>query len=99
VPELAEPRRVSWPTLAMLAGTLVGGWALIGVPLDVSRSFGTVIGADRLWVALAFVLAQLVYVASAVETTGSALAGGEGGRRRCSPPGCASSSGRATTPR
>jgi hypothetical protein len=95
VPELAEPRRVSWPTLAMLAGTLAGGWALIGVLLDVSRSFDTVIGADRLWVALAFVLAQLVYVASAVETTGSALAGG----RRCSPPGCASSSGRATTPR
>ena len=71
LPELAEPRRVSWPTLVMVIGTLIGGWALIGVLIDVSKSFDTVIGARWLWVAVAFVLAQLAYVASAVECVGS----------------------------
>ena len=27
LPELVEPRRVSWPTLIMIIGTLIGGWA------------------------------------------------------------------------
>ncbi len=71
VPKLAEPRRVSWPTLIMIVGTLIGGWALIGVLIDVSKSFDTVIGANWLWVVMAFILAQLAYVASAVETIGS----------------------------
>ena len=71
VPQLAEPRRVSWPTLIMIIGSLIGGWALIGVLIDVSQSFDTVIGADWLWVVMAFVLAQLAYVASAVEGIGS----------------------------
>lgn len=71
VPQLVEPRRVSWPTLVMVIGTLIGGWALIGVLLDVSKSFDTVIGAEWLWVVMAFVLAQLTYVASAVESIGS----------------------------
>jgi len=70
-PKLVEPRRVSWPTLIMMVGTLIGGWALIGVLIDVSKSFDTVIGANWLWVILTFVLAQLVYVASAVEGIGS----------------------------
>jgi uncharacterized protein (TIRG00374 family) len=71
LPELAQPRRVSWPTLILVIGTLIGGWALIGVLIDVSKSFDTVIGADWLWVIMALVLAQLAYVASAVETLGS----------------------------
>ncbi len=71
VPKLVEPRRVSWPTLIMMIGTLIGGWALIGVLIDVSKSFDTVIGADWLWVIMALVLAQLAYVASAVEGIGS----------------------------
>ncbi|HEX6449672.1 MAG TPA: lysylphosphatidylglycerol synthase transmembrane domain-containing protein [Trebonia sp.] len=71
VPKLVEPRRVSWPTLVMIIGTLIGGWALIGVLLDVSKSFDTVVGAEWLWVIMAFVLAQLTYVASAVESIGS----------------------------
>jgi uncharacterized membrane protein YbhN (UPF0104 family) len=71
VPALVEPRRVSWPTLIMVIGTLIGGWALIGVLIDVSKSFDTVIGANWLWVALALILAQLAYVASAVEAVGS----------------------------
>jgi uncharacterized membrane protein YbhN (UPF0104 family) len=71
LPQLAEPRRVSWPTLIMIIGTLIGGWALIGVLIDVAASFDTVIGADWLWVVMALVLAQLAYVASAVESLGS----------------------------
>ena len=67
-----EPRRVSWPTLQiMVIGTLIGGWALIGVLLSISKSFDTVIGASWLWVIMAFLLAQLAYVASAVESIGS----------------------------
>ena len=71
LPTLVEPRRISWPTLIMVIGTLIGGWALIGVLLDVSKSFDTVIGASWLWVIMAFVLAQLAYVASAIESIGS----------------------------
>ncbi len=71
MPKLVEPRRVSWPTLVMVVGTLIGGWALIGVLLDVSKSFDTVIGASWLWVIVAFVLAQLAFAASAVEAVGS----------------------------
>jgi glycosyltransferase 2 family protein len=71
LPKLVEPRRVSWPTLIMIIGTMIGGWALIGVLIDVSKSFDTVIGAEWLWVIMAFVLAQLAYVASGVETVGS----------------------------
>ncbi len=71
LPKLVEPRRVSWPTLIMMVGTLIGGWALIGVLIDVSKSFDTVIGADWLWVVMTLVLAQLAYVASAVEGIGS----------------------------
>jgi uncharacterized protein (TIRG00374 family) len=71
VPKLVEPRRVSWPTLIMVIGTMIGGWALIGVLIDVSQSFDTVIGADWLWVVVAFVLSQSAFVASAVEDLGS----------------------------
>jgi glycosyltransferase 2 family protein len=71
LPALVEPRRVSWPTLIMIIGTLIGGWALIGVLIDVSKSFDTVLGAEWLWVIMALVLAQLAYVASGVEGIGS----------------------------
>ena len=71
LPKLVEPRRVSWPTLIMIIGTMIGGWALIGVLIDVSASFDTVIGAEWLWVIMALVLAQLAYVASGLEGVGS----------------------------
>jgi uncharacterized membrane protein YbhN (UPF0104 family) len=71
VPKLVEPRRVSWPTLIMVIGTMIGGWALIGVLIDVSQSFDTVIGADWLWVVVAFLLAQSAFVASSIEDLGS----------------------------
>jgi len=71
VPKLAEPRRISWPNLILIVGTLIGGWALIGVLIDVTKSFDTIIGADWLWVVAAFILAQLAFAGSAVEDLGS----------------------------
>jgi hypothetical protein len=71
VPKLAEPHRVSWPNLIMMAGLLIGGWALVGVLLNVSKSFDTIIGADWLWVIIAFVLAQLAYLGLGLQNVGS----------------------------
>ncbi len=71
MPELVEPRRISWVTLALVIGTLIGGWALIGVLIDVTKSWSTIAGADWAWVALVFVLAQAAYPAIAVTTVGS----------------------------
>ena len=55
----------------MVLGTLIGGWALIGVLTDVSQSWSTIQGADWDWVAATFVLAQSCYPAIAVTTVGS----------------------------
>ncbi len=71
VPKLIEPRRVSWVTLAMALGTLIGGWALIGVLINVTKSWSTITGADWAWVAAVFVLAQAAYPAIAITTVGS----------------------------
>jgi uncharacterized membrane protein YbhN (UPF0104 family) len=71
VPKLIEPRRVSWVTLALVVGTLIGGWALIGVLINVTKSWSTITGAAWGWVVLVFVLAQAAYPAIAVTTVGS----------------------------
>jgi uncharacterized membrane protein YbhN (UPF0104 family)/uncharacterized membrane protein YhaH (DUF805 family) len=71
VPKLIEPRRISWVTLAMVVGTLVGGWALIGVLVNVGKSWDTIEGANWAWVALVFVFAQAAYPAIAITTVGS----------------------------
>jgi uncharacterized membrane protein YbhN (UPF0104 family) len=71
VPKLIEPRRVSWVNLALVAGTLIGGWALIGVLINVTKSWSTITGAAWGWVAVTFVLAQAAYPAIAVTTVGS----------------------------
>ena len=71
VPKLAEPRRISWANLILIIGTMIGGWALIGVLIDVTQSFDTIIGADWLWVIGAFILAQLAFAGSALEDLGS----------------------------
>jgi len=71
VPKLIEPRRISWVDLALVVGTLIGGWALIGVLVNVTKSWSTITGADWGWVAAAFVLAQAVYPALAMTTVGS----------------------------
>src|SRR5664280_2199426 len=71
VPKLMEPRRISWVDLALILGTLIGGWALIGVLVNVTKSWSTITGAKWGWVAAAFVLAQAAYPALAVTTVGS----------------------------
>jgi uncharacterized membrane protein YbhN (UPF0104 family) len=71
VPKLIEPRRISWVNLLMVFGTLIGGWALIGVLTNVTQSWSTIQGADWAWVAVVFVLAQSAYPAIAMTTVGS----------------------------
>lgn len=71
VPKLQEPRRISWVDLALVVGTLIGGWALIGVLVNVTKSWSTITGAKWGWVAATFVLAQAVYPALALTTVGS----------------------------
>ncbi len=71
VPKLVEPRRISWVNLALVAGTLIGGWALIGVLINVGKSWSTITGADWGWVVATFVLAQAAYPAIALTTVGS----------------------------
>ncbi len=71
VPKLIEPRRISWVNLVLVFGTLIGGWALIGVLVNVTHSWSTITGARWGWVAAVFVLAQAVYPALAVTTVGS----------------------------
>jgi uncharacterized protein (TIRG00374 family) len=71
VPKLIEPRRVSWVNLALVAGTLIGGWALIGVLVNVGNSWSTITGARWGWVVATFVLAQAAYPAIATTTVGS----------------------------
>ncbi len=71
VPKLIEPRRISWVTLLLVLGTLIGGWALIGVLINVTKSWSTITGAAWGWVAVVFVLAQAAYPAIAITTVGS----------------------------
>jgi uncharacterized membrane protein YbhN (UPF0104 family) len=71
VPELAEARRISWVTLLLILGTIIGGWALVGVLIDVANSFDTITGADWGWVVATALFAFCTYPASAVEVLGS----------------------------
>jgi uncharacterized membrane protein YbhN (UPF0104 family) len=71
VPKLIEPRRVSWVSLLLVIGTVIGGWALIGVLINVTKSWSTITGAKWGWVVLVFVLAQAAYPAIAITTVGS----------------------------
>jgi uncharacterized membrane protein YbhN (UPF0104 family) len=71
VPKLVEPRRMSIANLVLAIGTVIGGWALIGVLIDVTNSFDTIIGADWIWVAAVFLLGNAAFVGTAVEDLGS----------------------------
>ena len=71
VPKLVDPRRISVANLVLVIGTMIGGWALIGVLIDVTNSFDTIIGADWIWVAAVFLLANAAFVGTAVEDMGS----------------------------
>jgi len=72
-PELYEPRRISWGTIFMTLGSLIGGWALLAVFVHVASSFSTLKSAAWGWVALTFVFAQLCTVAVAGTTLGSVV--------------------------
>jgi uncharacterized protein (TIRG00374 family) len=73
VPELVDARRVSPTSFIIAIGTLIGGWALIGVLLNVAASFSTIKDASWPWVAATFVVAQLITVGTAMTTIGSVL--------------------------
>jgi glycosyltransferase 2 family protein len=73
VPKLVEAKRISWPNLLMVVGSLVGLWLIIGVLTDVSGSLSVIRGASWGWVAAAFVLAQLPVVTGAWALTGAVL--------------------------
>ena len=70
-PKLIEAKRIGWGTLLMVVGSLIGGWALLGVLVHVTQSWSTIKGANWVWVAVVFVLAQSAYPAIAVTTMGS----------------------------
>ena len=71
LPKLAEAKRVSWGTVVMTIGTLIGGWALILVLIQVGQSFDTIKGAAWGWVAATAVLAQLAYPSTAISEIGT----------------------------
>ena len=65
VPELAEPKRISWVNLVFGVGMLIGIWLIVGELASLSGSLDVITGARWGWVAAAFVLAQLPVVAGA----------------------------------
>jgi len=71
VPKLAELHRVSWTNLILAVGTLIGGWALIGVFLHVAQAWSTIANGDLAWVIATAVVAQLAYLGSGLSTMGS----------------------------
>jgi uncharacterized membrane protein YbhN (UPF0104 family) len=70
-PKLAQLKRVSGATLVLGIGSLVGGWALIGVFLNVASSFSTLRGANWAWVVLTFLLSLFTFAALGVADLGS----------------------------
>ena len=73
VPKLVEPKRISWPNLLMVVGSLVGLWLIIGVLTEASGSLSVIRDASWGWVAAAFVLAQLPPVTGAWALTGAVI--------------------------
>jgi len=73
VPKLVEAKRISWPNLLMVVGSLVGLWLIIGVLTEASGSLSIIRGASWGWVAAAFVLAQLPVVTGAWALTGAVM--------------------------
>ena len=73
VPKLVEAKRISWPNLLMVVGSLVGLWLIIGVLTEASGALSVIRGASWGWVAAAFVLAQLPVVTGAWALTGAVM--------------------------
>ena len=71
VPELVEPRRMSWNQVLVAVGTLIGGWALILVLINASHSISTIGHADWGWVIVTALLCGASYFGSALSDVGS----------------------------
>lgn len=71
VPELAEPRRMSWNQVLVAAGTLIGGWALILTLISAAHSIDTIRSAEWGWVAATFILCSASYFGTAWADLGS----------------------------
>jgi glycosyltransferase 2 family protein len=71
VPELAEPRRMSWNQVLVAAGTLIGGWALILTLISAAHSIDTIRSAEWGWVAATFILCTASYFGTAWADLGS----------------------------
>src|SRR5262249_60410137 len=71
VPELAEPRRMSWNQVLVAAGTLIGGWALILTLINAAHSINTIRSADWAWVVATFILCASGYFGTACSDLGS----------------------------
>jgi hypothetical protein len=116
VPELAEPRRMSWSQVLVAVGTLIGGWALILTLINAAHSIDTIRNAQWGWVTATAILCAASYFGTACADLGSVPGSLPFGRalglevstpsppwpaatRPWSPPTCAFSSSRATTPR
>ncbi len=70
-PELAKLTRVSITTIVLILGTLIGGWALIAVFINVANTFSTIRGANLLWVSVVAILSACCYPMSAMSCEGS----------------------------
>jgi undecaprenyl-diphosphatase len=71
VPELIEPRRLSWNQVLVAVGSLVGGWALILVLINASHSINTIKSAQWGWVVAAALLCATSYLGGATSNRGS----------------------------
>jgi glycosyltransferase 2 family protein len=71
VPELIEPRRLSWNQVLVALGSLVGGWALILVLINASHSISTIKSAQWGWVAATALLCASAYLGGATSNRGS----------------------------
>jgi glycosyltransferase 2 family protein len=71
VPELIEPRRLSWNQVLVALGSLVGGWALILVLINASHSIDTIKSAQWGWVVATALLCAMAYLGGATSNRGS----------------------------
>jgi glycosyltransferase 2 family protein len=71
VPELIEPRRLSWNQVLVALGSLVGGWALIVVLINASHSINTIESAQWGWVVATALLCATAYLGGATSNRGS----------------------------
>jgi uncharacterized protein (TIRG00374 family) len=72
-PKLVEAKRISWPNLLMVVGSLVGLWLIIGVLTEASGALSVIRGAAWGWVAAAFIVGQLPVVTGAWALTGAVM--------------------------